>query len=349
MAKHSFGVAVGFMPQSAEGTYNATLDAITGTWSYTEGLLYGQSGEGIRDSGLTFGLGRGYSDKAFIGSSFTRPLSDWLKTEVPSFEFAFPFCGNRAAASSPPVDADATPLAGLDALLQGAGMTGGAWGSGVGWRYVFGSPNPCSALVYYFGERAELLDCRVAIEIEFPPGGLPVCRATVSVGSVKDLSGDAIPVLTYGNQASVAVPVIKDVGHTWLPSAALRGFSTATLTIDQTFDDFGDSNAVSGSVKEQSEREVVFAATLFSDDAGTNEGFEAVQVAETNQANLEPMQFEYGDAMTATNPVEAVRVVMPEPELRSFDINNIGSKAAVDVELIGRGTSGNDELELIFL
>ena len=165
MAKFNWDVAVAFGTQSAEGTYNPTLDAIAATLADTDGLVLGDPDSGVRQSGLSLVLGRSRKGRAFIGGSFTRTLSDFLKAEVPTFQFAFPFCGNRVSPGGAPADADAVPIAGINALLVGAGLAGAAWGSGVGHRYVFNPGNPISSLVYFFGNRLELLDCRVALEI----------------------------------------------------------------------------------------------------------------------------------------------------------------------------------------
>src|SRR3990172_6906205 len=96
MPKYAFELAAGFMPQVDEATYNATLEAITTAWAGTAGLLLGDPESGIGESGLSLTIGRSKRDKAFLAGSFTRSLADFLKAEVPSFEFSFPFCGSRA-------------------------------------------------------------------------------------------------------------------------------------------------------------------------------------------------------------------------------------------------------------
>lgn len=346
MAKFDFSVAVAFATQTAEGTYNSTLDGITTTLLAADGLLLGDPESGVRQSGLALTLGRRKRDKAFIGSTFTRSLSDFLAAEVRTFTFAFPFCGNRGTASSPPVDGDAVPLTGIDALLEGAGMTGSAWGSGVGHSYVYGSPNPISALVYYFGNRLELLDCRCSLAIEFTPTSIPIATATIEVGSVKNHAVAAIPsTLTYGDQQTVSAPVIQAVGNAWQDT---RGFSTLTLNIAPSFEDIPDSNAATGLVKEQTDRETRIEATLFADDS-VDEGYEYSQLIEASQGNLDPLAFTVGDAMTNGSVVEAVTVSVPEPEADEASIAALGTKAANDLTLFGRGTAGNDELELIFV
>jgi hypothetical protein len=350
MPKFDFGVAIAFATQTAEGTYNATLDAITTSLSYTQGLVLGDASAGVNKSGLSLGIGRRKEDKAFIGSTFTKPISNFLAAEVPTFTFTMPFCGPRSNAASPPVAANATPIVGLDALLEGMGLTGASWGSGTGWQYVYGSTLPISALIYYFGNRLELLDCRVSGSIVFEPKSYPKLTATVEVGSVKDhsLPGYSVPAtLTYGAQASESAPVIQAVNNTWREA---RGFSSATLSITPTYESIGDSNAITGEVKEQTDRETVFTATIFADDT-TDEGHEYEQVTADAEGTLDQLSFLVGDAMTAGNPAKAVGIVMPYPEATEATIAALGTKAAHEISLSARGYSlgsGNDELEINF-
>ena len=348
MAKFDFEVAVAFAKQVDDTTYNAGLDAITTTLVASDGLVLGDPDSGVRETGLSLTLGRSKKDKAFVGASFTRSLSDFLKAEVRTFSFSTVFCGNRGTASTPPVDADATPIAGIDALLSGCGLVGAADGGGVGWLYEFGSPEPISALIYYFGNRLELLSCRTACSISFTPGSVPILNATVEVGSVKEHSvpGYGVPAtLTYGDQQSVSAPVIETVAHTWREA---RGFSEATLNITPTFEEIGDSNATDGIVKEQSNRDVTFEGTIFADDT-TDEGHEYEQLTASDIATLDPLSFTVGDAMTDGSVVKAFKVEIDDPEPDEVTIANLGTKAAHSVNLTARSATANKELQLTFI
>lgn len=350
MAKFDFGVAVAFATQTAEGTYNATLDGITTSLTAAQGLVLGEASAGVRKSGLSLGFGRKMEDKAFIGTTFTKPISNFLLAEVPTFTFVMPFCGNRVTVAGAPADADAIPITGLDALLEGMGMVGTAWGSGVGHQYVFASPEPISALIYYFGNRVELLDCRVAGSILFESASYPKLTATVEVGSVKDhsLPGYGVPAtLTYGEQASVSAPTIVSAANTWREA---RGFSTATLNITPSFETIGDCNAATGEVKEMEDRETTFDATIFADDT-TDEGHEYEQLTADAEGTLDQLSFLVGDVMADTEAAKAVGIIMPLPEPSEATIANLGTKAAHDINLTARGAaagSGNDELEINF-
>jgi hypothetical protein len=355
MPKYNFGVAVAFGEQEAEGSYNDALDAITTSLSYAEtpgadamtaGLVLGDADAGVRQSGLTLTLGRKKKDSAFLGATFTRSISSFLAAEVPTFTFALPFVGNRATVSGAPADADAIPIAGLDALLQGAGLVGVAWASGVGHQYTFGSPFPISSLIYISGMRLELMDCRCQLSIEFPYGAIPILTATIEVGSIKDQSVAAIPTtLTFGEQSSVSAPTCKLMGNQWQDT---RGFQTGTLTIAPEITEIGDVNAATGIVKEQTDREVTFEADLFSDDT-VDEGYEYSQLIEATQGNLDPLSFLVGTAMADTFPAEAVGVVMDDPELIETSPIALGAKAAQQIKLVARGSSaGNNEIEINF-
>lgn len=359
MAKIPLSSSVGFafaaQTQTAEGTYNAALDAITTSLSgdpdgTDEGLVLGDA-QGINESGLTsITIGRRGRNKAVLAGSFTRPLSDYLLTEITALQFAFPFCGNRASQGAGPVDADLVPLVGVDAILEGAGLVGAAWGGGVGHIYQFGSPNPFSVLLYLPNVRLELLDCRCSsLAIEFVPGEIPVATADISVGSVKDpaakgFSASVLPTtLDYGPQATVTAPTIEQVGNAWQET---KGFSTLTLTITPSIAEISDSNAVDGLVKEVDGREVDIAATLFADD--TDGVHEVDQAWATAVGDLDALSFQVGSDADTTNPNKAVQVVVDQPELQDVTPAPLGSQVGHTVNLKARHSTANNELDIIF-
>ena len=347
MSKFDFEVALAFATQTAEGTYNSTLDGITSSITHSQGLVLGSAAAGVGESGLSFGLAREGEERAVIGSTLSKPLDDFLRATVPTFQFVMPFCGNRADADATPVDANATPIAGLDALLEGMGLVGAAWGSGVGWRYVYGSPNPISALVYFNGNRMELLDCRVSGKINFPAGGKAILTAEVAVGSIKDHAAGNVPgTTTYGEQETVSSPVVEGVGHGWRDT---RGFQDLTLNLTPNVVDVADSNATDGITKDFDGRETTIEATLFADDS-TDKIYDYSQLVETDAANLDQLSFQVGaDMVDDTTPAKAVQIVVPKPQLSASEIARLGQKAGSDVNLIARGSgSGNNELEIIF-
>ncbi len=345
MGEYTSEIAVAFAKQTGTGTYNAGLDAITTTLLASDGLLLGDAESGIKGSGLSLTLGRSKRDKAFVAGSFTRSISDFLKAEVRTFTFAVPFCGNRANASGPPVDGDAIPLIGIDALLSGCGLVGTAWGSGVGHSYVYGSPDPISALVYYNGNRLELMDCRVANAIALNVGSVAILTGTIEVGSIKDHAAAALPsTLTYGEQQTVSAPVTEGIAHQWQDS---RGYLDAVLSLIPEFEVIPDSNLTPPERRRQVGRETSLSGTLFADSA-VDKKYEYDQMIETVQANLDQMSFLIGTVMSGTDPVDAWQMLMPDPELDESGPNSGGDLATNVIKVVARGTAGDDEIELIF-
>jgi hypothetical protein len=351
--KYDFAVACAFATQVAEADYNDTLDTISASLTAANGYLIGKSGTGLGDSGLTIGLGREFEEKAFISGSLTRPISDFLKQTVPTFTFAFPFCGNRVTIAGAPVDADFIPIAGVDAILEGAGLVGAASVSdpAVGHKYKFGSPYPFSSLIYINGMRLELEDCRCSsLAIAYTPGGFAVATATIQVRTVKDVSAAALPgTLTPGEQSTVSAPKVETVAHTW---GTLRGFSELTLTIGPTITDVPDSNQTDGIVKEIEDHPVTITGTMFSDSDASGEIYDSDQLVETVEGNLNQLSFQVGTTGADTLPAEAHQIQAPLLELQASDQAKVGAKAGTSVTGVCRGAaagSGNDELEIIFL
>lgn len=344
MGEFASEVVVAFDQQDDATTYSAALDAITTTISAAQGAVLGVSGVGIKDSGLSFGMARNLSEKAVVGG-FTRGLSEFLKADVPTFTFAWPFVGSKSTVSGSPEDADATPWTGVDALLAGCGLVGSAWGSGVGWQYVFGSPNPISGLVCVNYHRLELHLCRCSHSIDFTPGKVPVCTTTVYVGEVKNHSLLAEPTPDYDTQLSVSSPTSKGMAHSWKNT---RGFSALTLDITPDIEETPDSNATEGSRKSITGRTTGINGTFWEDDSGSDEIFPYTQMVATAIGTLEQLSFLMGDAMTDGNPAEAVGIIVPDPEVISFEPTILDTKAASVVAAVAKSASANAELQINF-
>lgn len=358
--KLDFDVAVAFAEQSAEGTYDPTLDAVTNSLSgdpdgTDDGLLLGDAESGIGGSGLDFEAERIFRDSAEIGSSFTRGLSNLVRVDIPTFDFAVPFCGNRGQTTGTPVDGDFIPLTGINALLAGVGLTGTAWGSGVGHSYKpdWATVKPISALVYHFGNRYELLDCRLnSLALEFTADGFGIAKGSVAVGSVQDPSSDTIAVqvlpatLDYGAQATISAPSVINVANTW---GIDRGFQTLTVTIAPAIEDIPDSNKLnSGIVKEPTGHSISVTGSMFSDAAGSGEVFELKQLFADAIADLNQLSFQVGSDAAGSDPALAVQILVPDPELVRMKPIQLGTKAGIEFELNGRSATANEELEIIF-
>jgi hypothetical protein len=141
----------------------------------------------------------------------------------------------------------------------------------------------------------------------------------------------------------VSAPVVKAVGHGWQET---RGFEELTLSIEPSFEDFPDSNATDGIVKEPSDRESKITARLFADDAAKN--YDLTQILATSSGTLDQLSFQVGPNMAPNTPQTAHQIIAPQPELLTTSPQKLGTKAGSEIELILRGATANSELEIIF-
>jgi hypothetical protein len=354
--KKAWDVAAAFAPQVAEGDYNDNLDTIAATLSgdpdgTDDGLVLGDAESGIGESGLSFAIGRRARKKPHHAGTFTRPMSDFLGAEIPTFTFAFPFCGSRKTASTPVVAADMTPLVGVDAILNGAGLKG-LTDAQPGWSYKFDNTVfPFSALIYFFGNRLELEDCRCSgLSILFEPGSIPIATATIVVGTIKDPSSKTqtavtLPTLDYGPQADESAPLIETVNHIWNVE---RGFQSLTLNIAPAIEEQRDSNLSDGLYKEVSDRVTSINASIFVDAAGEGEVYEAAQAWADAIGDLDQLSFKVGTDTGDGDITKAFEILAPTPELETTAMQKFGSKGGNLVNLNLINSAGDEELEILF-
>jgi hypothetical protein len=338
MPKFDGSHCIAVATQVGEGTFNATLDGLTTSITAAQGLLLPRE-----DIEVTFA--REEEEPAAVAGSFTMPMGAFKRRIVESLKLVVDFCGNRASPGGAPADADFVPITGLDALMHGLGISGSAWGSGVGQLHVYASTNPVSVLLHYNGVRYELLDCRVSGEIEFTAGSPAKGSFEIAVGSIKDVTEAALPTtLTYGVQATVAPPIVEGVAHAW---GATRGFETLTLGFEQEIEDVPDSNVATGFVKDKTSRVTKISIEgLYTDDS--DEDFADTQAAVNSSGSLSQLSFQVGTNGVTGQPVKAVQIVVPQPVLVSVEKTKLGSKAAENVELEARHDTANAELQIIF-
>ena len=359
--KFDYDVAFGLAPQTAEGLMNPVLDGISGTWNgqggaggADEGLLLGDANSGVNGSGLDITMGRRSSENPKVTASLTTPISNFEAGEARNLRFAFPFCGNRDDAAATIVSADVVPLIGMDAVLVGVGMAGVAGANPPVehlYRFATPSPFPISALAYYFGNRIEYKDCRVSsLQITYEPGSVPIAVADIVVGSVQDPSilapaTAALPTLTYGDQNTINAPIVENAAFTW---SGVLGFSTLVLTITPNIVQIPDSNMPDGFVLEYDGREVTIALTNYADSEGDDDTYELGQIFAAASGELDAMSWRTGVLGTDSNPAKGHRILIPQPEVDTVAMANLGTKAANTLLLRARHDTANRELDIIF-
>jgi len=345
MAEFDLNLAVAFGTQgSGIGTVNSTIQALSGSIASSDGIVLGDSGSGVAESGITYQTIRAFRDKAYVSGSFTRPASSFTGERIQAFDFSFPLMGNGATISGAPADSEYTPLAGVDAILQGCGLDG-AGGAGTSWSYTPASATPLTAKVFDSGMYYVFMDLFGTMTINWTPGSIAIATVSFS-GIVESFGAVTFPTCDYTTQATLSAPNIESVGNNWGISAAARGFSTATTTIDNLIEDIADSNASGGSRPRQTGRSITHNLTILSDSGDID--FERTELIRTTITSS-GLNFTVGSAATTGQTQNAYYFSIPTPEVRSIQPNRMGISRALDVELVAVGATAASEFELRFI
>lgn len=350
-----FGLAVAVGVQgSGLGTVNATIKALSGSLALADGLVLGDPSGGAGETGIGLALTREERDAVDVSGSFTRQPGTFL-SESGELTIVCALRGAGNNATGTPVDGDmslATYYPGLDALLKASGLTGGAWGSGVGHQYVPASAVPVTVKVWEGASGSSvnnawvLMDCFASVSIDFTPGDVPIATFTLQIGSVESFSaGIALPTFSYGTVASVSSPVVKNVGAAWGPADA-RGFSELTVEVSPELEETPDSNAVNGATVRQTGRSVTISGTFYSEDSDTD--FERAKLIGTT-APTEDLTFTVGSAATGGNPVLGFSWSLNNIVVTALEPAKTGPSLSHTIEGYCTGASANTELALTFI
>lgn len=257
------GIAV--VKQTTLGTIEPTLATGSGTVDIAAGAVLGDPNAGQMESGISYSLARVGRERGYAAGSFSNLGSDYLRTDVGTLTIAFALAGNRATLGGSPADADFAHTAdvGIDAILQACGLSGAAYGSGVGWVYTPTDAAACSIRIWDSGMSYGLKDVVGTLEFSMTPGEVAICTATLS-GVLDTEATITFPTFDYGVQATVSAPVVENMGASW---GATRGWSECTITIDNQIEDVPDSNAEGGTRSRQTGRTVTVDMTLRSDSS----------------------------------------------------------------------------------
>ena len=332
MAEKAFQIAVAFGVQAVAGTADATIAALAGALSETDGFVLGDPESGVGESGIDWAVAREFAEKAAVSGSFTKQPSTFLSEQVETFSIAFPLMGRGT--SSPVADADYKPAKGIDALLQACGLAGANWGSGTGYVYTPAAAQIITAKLFLGGNFWVVRDCIGSLELTQPPGEVGICKVTLA-GVISSFGAVAFP--------TISAPSVKGVGHNWGIAAALRGFTDATLSIDNEIEELPDSNSSTGRRSRQTGREIALSAQIFTDSGDID--FERAELVRTT-APTDLQQWQVGTPAGAT--ANAYRVTLTNPEIRSLKPDRAGTSEVMDVELVAVETVANTEFELLF-
>ena len=343
--QYGFLMGVAFGSQAARGTVDPTIAALTGALDESDGLVLGDPEAGEGETGLSFKLASDRRDKAVVTGSFSRSFADYIRTLVDTFDFTIPLKG--AGTSTPSVDADYQLAAGVEALLECAGLAGAAWAGGTGWEYTPANADVISAKLW-FGDQgtnsvAVVLKDIEASDLELTIDSGEIGKAAFSLGgTVESVAIEATPTFDYGLQNTVSAPSVESVGYNWGLTAAARGFETLTVSINNQTEETKDSNAAGGLVQRQTGREITATATIYAEDAAELD-FEFNQLEETDIANAEQWDCLIGTAGEAN----AYEIIMPDPECTEVEPKTLANSQAWALAWIARSATANAEFSLI--
>lgn len=339
MADHSFGnIAFAILPQTAQGTINSTINGLTASVNTAQGLVLGVGTTGDGDSGIDLpshtreGLALARIGKGRQADTFIREAASGLK-------IAFPLGGARNTASNPTVDADfdlsqSGVFPGFDAILKAVGLTGAAWGSGVGWEFkASGAVTYASIAVWAGGFMLKYLDVLVSkLTFKTPPGEIATCEAEFVTPSVYGFGAQTLSTITQGNQAT-ACPVVQGVGFAY---GGTRPFESLEIELSPTTEESPDSNASNGKRSRQTAFDVnakgiIYAATA---DADMERDTLILTSAPTTDAT-----FQVGSATSAAGVANSYAFDLNNMTVRKTKMKKLGDYLGWESELEGNSIS----------
>ena len=259
MADHAMGnIGLCILPTASL----ATISGLTDTITVSGGLVIGVGSTGDGGSGIELpeheriGL-----ELARIGSSAV--ASAFLREQLSSLKLTMPLAGARNAASNPTVDADfnlATTFPGLDALLRCGGLSGAAWGSGVGHVYTIAAPGAAALGVWFGGLKVVYNEVFATLKIKLTPGEAGIIEATFQAGTITSWGAQALTTITAGNQAT-APPVVQGVANAW---TATRPFTSLEVDITANITESPDSNAATGLRRASEKIDATFKTQIYA-------------------------------------------------------------------------------------
>ncbi len=357
MADDQFeGVAVAVGVQSAFGTPNSTIAALTGTLDETDGFVLGDRNSGDADSGISIpALDAIFRESPDVAASFTQKFDSFQRIEVNGFQITFPLQGNGATAGVPTAgEADfATLHPGIEAILETMGLIGATGGEGASQDYTprhsgsSGGSTIYSTWKIWHGKLEMVFeDCLIeSAEFVFTPGGNCLVTCNVLVGTFDHtvaVDVGAFPTLTFGSQEDMAAPVVEGVSFGW---GGVRGFENLTIAVQNIIEKFGDSNvATTGQRQAQTGRRFTVAGTLYVVAADSD--FEFDNLKDTDAPTVD-LSLQLGTATGASDQINAFLIEVNKLQAKSIKYNRVGDVIVCELgDGKATGTTAGSEFRL---
>jgi hypothetical protein len=354
MSEDTFhGVALAVGAQSALGTVNGDIAALSGTIDEGDGCVLGRLDAGDAKSGITLPTHVRVGDMRAQLASYTDQPSDYLRTDVEGLSIAIAMQGNGATVSGTPGAGECKPLAGdagdecVHSLFLGAGFSG-ANGTPPVYEYTpAATPTYLTAKLWHGDVSFVYMDCLLNMSLVLTPGGIGVVTFSFSVGALNaQADGVTFPSVTYGTQTSLSAPRVRKLAsgdiHTW---GTARGFNTYTLTVNNNPLKIPDAAQTDGFRYDLDNREIRLASNLWVEGADTDFEYEEL-IRDTITSTAITTQV--GAIAGGTDTANAYQIYMGTPEVERAKYNKLGTKHVVDCTLKAVAASAGAQFKLTF-
>lgn len=324
MADHSMSnIALCILPTASL----ATITGLTTTVTTADGLVVGVGSTGDGGSGIELpeheriGLELARLSSSSVASSF-------LREQLSSLKITFPLAGGRNTSSNPTVDADfalSTYFPGFDAILAAGGLTGGAWGGGVGHNYLVAAPTSAAMAAFFGGLKVTYTEVYTTLKFTLTPGEAGLVEATFSAGAVNSWGAQTLSTVTSGNQAT-APPVVQNAANAW---GATRPYTSLEITVDGNIEKSPDSNAATGLRVASQGVDIKFKAQLYA--ATSDPDYERDQAILTT-APTGDMTFSIGSATGVSSTCNSYVVNLNNVTPDKYKPAKIGTYLGWDVD-----------------
>ncbi len=334
MADNPFnGVALAIGVQSAFGTVNSTIKALSGALVVGDGIILGDKSAGSAESGITLPNHTTIvREVPQIPSSFTQQADDFLRELVEGLAITFPLKGNGADAGAPDADA-ALPDEGIDAFWGCAGLVGATGAASPDYKYTPRASAEYHTVHLWVADLDFILmDCLIeTANIKLSTGAAALITGNVKVGAVESHnSGVTFPTFTWGKQASLAAPVVAGVNFTAF--GQVRGFEgDLDINIANGVEEFGDSNvAITGVRQAQTDRIITVDGRMYQNDGDTAAEHDALISTSAPTADLS-LQLGDPDVGGAETELNAALINVNNLQMKDIVYDRTGAAAVVEM------------------
>lgn len=343
MADHAMGsIALSALPIGAI----AVMAALTNEVETATGFVAGAGSVGDGGSGIDL------PEHERIGIELSRisssaVASSFLQERLSSLKLTFPMAGARNTSDNPKVDANFNLLThwpGVDSILLASGLSGAAWGGGVGHTYTVSSPAEACVGVWFGGLKVVYTQVYTTIAFKLTPGEAGLVEVTFSAGSVYSWGVQALTSILMGNQA-IAPPVVKNVANAW---STTRPFTSLEITVNPNIKESPDSNAATGVRLSSEAVDVSFKTQIYSDNVTVD--YERSQAILTSAPTADLVFTVPGAATVAGAVCNSYTVNLNNITPDKFKPVKIGTYLGWDVEGTANAiTTAGTEFSLIFV